>query len=42
MAWHKSVVFRLEASWLFEPSPMRGDIENELDIVLAKLSEFMS
>lgn len=30
-----------DGSWMFESSPMRGDIENELEIVLAKLKEFL-
>jgi hypothetical protein len=28
-------------SWLFEVSPMRGDIENEIDIVIATIKTFL-
>lgn len=31
-----------DGSWLFEPSPMRGDIDIEIDVVLAVLKEFLN
>lgn len=30
-----------DGTWIFEPSPMRGEIETEMDIVVAVLREFI-
>jgi hypothetical protein len=30
-----------DGSWIFEPSPMRGDIEHEIDTVIAAIESYL-
>ena len=53
MTWIKLVIEKLESyphhfqkraedgSWVFEASPMRGDIEHEIDTVIAAIESYL-